>query len=173
MQTPQQEGRAYILWGEHFDEVLATLFAASLRSAGWNTQVIGLRGDRHLGRRGVVIVADVSLGEALRAQQPVLCVVAPCTPDELGIDTDPRLGEFLARAQRQQAVFVACEAGPGPAAGPAAGRWWPPDALQLDGNAIQVLATVRRVLHQLEDAAAPAADAAGPPAGEAASTVAG
>ena len=97
---------AYILWGDQFNEVMATLFASELRAAGWRTWFVGLHGAEHAGRYGVTLVADLSLGEALRAPERMVCLVAPCPQAMVSEHLDPRLRDLVQKARTQQAVLI-------------------------------------------------------------------
>lgn len=99
-------GSAVILWGAHFDETMVALFAAALRMDGWRTKLVGLQGLEHAGRHGLKLVADLSLGQALRQTENLACLVAPCMPEVLLSNVDPRVDELLAQARRQHAVLV-------------------------------------------------------------------
>jgi len=106
MRRCKPNGCAYILWGDQFNEVMAAMAASELRTAGWRTWLVGLHGAEHVGRFGVTLVADLSLGEALRARERMVCLVAPCALEAVNNDPDPRLGELLHKARAQQAVFL-------------------------------------------------------------------
>jgi hypothetical protein len=140
-------GCAYVLWGEYFDDVIATLFASALRQGGWRTRLVGLQGATHMGQHGNTLVADIALGQALRSRDPILCVVAPCTPEQLDTQRDARLGELLERAARQQAVFVAK-----PHLTGERNRQWPPASYTIASHPEEVLLLLHLVLEQLENA---------------------
>ena len=144
MSDNEQGGSIYILWNTYCNEVIAAIFLVALRDAGWRTKLVGLHGDRHPGRHGVTLVADMSLGDALRAPDRILSVIAPCVLNPLDlIDPDPRLGELFARAQHQQAVFVV-------EADPAAPRFpWPESTLAVSPDAANVLDAARVLIERL------------------------
>ena len=96
-----------MFWGDHFDEVMAALMTSALRSAGWRTHLVGLGGLAHTGQHGVRLVADISLGEALRMQEAIAGIILPCPPDHLFSLVDPRIGELLGAARCQNALFAA------------------------------------------------------------------
>lgn len=141
----KHDGCAYVLWGEYFDDLVATLFAAALRQAGWRTHLVGLQGMTHMGRHGNTLVADISLGKALRSTELVVCVVAPCAPEQLDTQRDSRLGEFLERANREQAVFIAKAHIAGER-----NRHWPSAGYILTSNPDEVLPLLHLLLEQLE-----------------------
>jgi hypothetical protein len=140
-------GCAYVLWGEYFDDVIAAIFASALRQGGWRTRLVGLQGATHMGQHGNRLVADISLSEALRSQEPIICVVVPCAPEQLDTQRDGRLGEFLERAGRQQAVFIAK-----PHIAGASNRHWPPASYTISPHPEEVLPLLHLVIEQLEHA---------------------
>lgn len=141
----KRDGCAYVLWGEYLDDVIATVFASALRQAGWRTRLIGLQGATHMGRHGTTLVADISLGMALRCPEPTICVVAPCAPEQLDTQNDSRLGDFLERAARQRALFVAK-----PHMAGERNRQWPPAGYIISQNPAEVLPLLHLFIAQLE-----------------------
>ena len=143
MTHKKQEGCIYVLWHTHYNEVMAAIFLVSLRNAGLCARLVGLHGDRHPGRYGVTLVADISLGEALQSREQILGIIAPCAP---GIfdhsELDPRVAEFLAQAQRQQAVFVAEEDDTGPHSP------WPANTLAVSPQIVSVLAAAQALVER-------------------------
>lgn len=143
----KRDGCAYVLWGKYFDDLLAAIFASALRQAGWRTRMIGLQGATHTGRHGNTLVADTSLGKVLRSSEAAVCVVAPCAPEQLDTQRDSRLGEFLERANRDQAVFVAK-----PHIAGERNRHWPPASYTVSSSPDEVLPLLHLLLEQLEHA---------------------
>lgn len=140
-----QDGCIYVLWHTHFNEVMAAIFLARLRDAGICAKLVGLHGDRHPGRYGVTLVADISLGEALQSHNQILGIIAPCAPDMFGdVEPDPRVAEFLARAQLQQAVFVT----EGDHATPH--YPWPASTLAVSPEAVSVLAASQALVARFQ-----------------------
>jgi hypothetical protein len=141
----KRDGCAYVLWGDYLDDVIATVFASALRQAGWRTRLIGLRGATHRGRGGNTLVADITLGTALRCPEPTICIVAPCAPEQLNTQNDSRLGDFLERARREQALFIAKPHMTGER-----NPQWPPAGYIISENPVEVLTLLHLLIAQLE-----------------------
>jgi hypothetical protein len=149
--THKQDGCIYVLWHIHYNEVMAAIFLVHLRNAGLCARLVGLRGDRQPGRYGVTLAADISLGEVLRLHTPILGIVAPCAPGAFdSSEPDPRVGELLARAQAQQAVFVVEDDHAAPQFP------WPASTLAVSPETVSVLAAAQAlVAHLCAHSAAP------------------
>jgi len=94
----------FVLWGEHFDEAAAVLVVTTLRAAGLRVKVVGLGGRCLKGRHGLGLLADLTLDQALAQADQALCVVVPCSPPIFQrARDDPRVEEFLARVQGNEA----------------------------------------------------------------------
>jgi hypothetical protein len=143
----KHDGCAYVLWGEYYDDLLATVFASALRQGGWRTRLIGLRGATHTGCYGNTLVADVALGEALRNKESIICLVAPCAPEQLDTRGDSRLAELLERAQRDGAAFVAKQRIAGER-----NRHWPVTGYTISTDPDEVLPLLHLLIEQLEHA---------------------
>jgi hypothetical protein len=141
----KRDGSAFILWSDYYDDLLAALFAISLREAGWRTRLVGLRGAAHKGRHGLCLVADVSVGQALLCREPLVCVVAPCAPEQINTYGDARLGEFLGQARRQGALFVAK-----PRLSGEHNPYWPDNGHTATNDPEEVLTLLHLVIAQLE-----------------------
>jgi hypothetical protein len=149
MQLRKQKGCVYILWGERFNEVMATVFATQLRAHGWATHLIGLYGNQHPGRFGLVLLADLSLSQALADPEPVRCLVAPC-PVSLLTDGeyDPRLEALVDQADASHALFVAeAEAGTPPLPSTSV---WPKHVLAVEPDLNAILLATSAVLQGLQ-----------------------
>lgn len=97
----------FILWGEKFDEDVATLFTTEARRLGLCVKIIGLTGVQAAGGNGMIITADLTLGQAMPLADKAICVVIPCSPAILQrIEDDPRIPDFFQQANRNQARFV-------------------------------------------------------------------
>jgi hypothetical protein len=148
--THKQDGCVYVLWHIHYNEVMAAIFLMHLRNAGFCARLVGLWGDRQPGRFGVTLAADITLGEVLRLREPILGIVAPCAPGMFdSSQPDPRVGELLARAQVQQAVFVAEDDHAAPHAP------WPASTLAVSPETVSVLAAAQALVTHLRDHTAP------------------
>jgi 4-methyl-5(b-hydroxyethyl)-thiazole monophosphate biosynthesis len=111
MSTPNAKGcthpTVFVLWGTHFDEVIAVFAVIGLRQAGVRVKVVGLSGPYAKGAHGLGLQADWSLDEALAAADQAIGVVIPCTtPTFQGLQVDPRVQEFLRQTQDNGSWFV-------------------------------------------------------------------
>lgn len=105
---PRINTYSFVLWGEYFDELIAMTFITGLRAAGHHVKIIGLRGKQVQGIHGVAIATEITLAQALPLAYQACYVVIPChSPYVANICNDPRLHEFLQRAQANDAFFVA------------------------------------------------------------------
>ena len=143
----KHDGCAYVLWGEYYDDLLATIFASALRQGGWRTRLVGLHGATHTGRHGNTLVADIALGEALRSNEAIVCVLAPCAPEQLDTQRDGRLADLLVRADREGAVFIAKPHMVGER-----NRYWPAAGHTISEDTDEVLPLLHLLIEQLEHA---------------------
>ena len=98
---------AFILWGDRFDEEVTTIFATELRRLGICVKIVGLTGLQAAGIHGLVLSADLTLGQALPLANQAICVVVPCSASVLQrSEDDPRVQQFLREAMTNQAQFV-------------------------------------------------------------------
>lgn len=148
MANRKQDSCAYVLWAEYYDEVVATLCASALREAGWRTKLVGLQGDKHTGRHGTVLVADTALSEALVSHQRLICIVAPCAPEQLDTQRDGRLGDFLERGQQERAHFLAKAARE---AGSSSSQHWPATGMTIPDAPEEVIPLIHLLIEQLEN----------------------
>lgn len=97
----------FILWGDNFEEEVATIFATELRRTGVGVKIVGLTGLQATGVHGLVIAADLTLGQALPLADKAICVIAPCSAVTLQrSEDDPRLSQFFQQALANQAHFI-------------------------------------------------------------------
>jgi hypothetical protein len=97
----------FVLWGESFDEAIATIFITELRKAGLRVKLLCLSGQRAAGMHGLQLGCDVSLTQALPLVADTLCVVVPCSAGSLRrFANDPRLVDFLVDAQQHGARLI-------------------------------------------------------------------
>lgn len=98
---------AFILWGERFEEEVATIFATELRRIGICVKIVGLTGLQAAGIHGLVLTADFTLGQALPLANQAMCVVVPCSASVLQrSEDDPRVPQFFREAMANHAQFV-------------------------------------------------------------------
>jgi hypothetical protein len=97
----------FILWGDKFEEAEAAIFATELRRTGLHVKLIGLAGQRSTGVHGLVLLSDMTLGEALPLAHKAICVVIPCnTATAKRIENDPRILDFFQQANLNGAQFI-------------------------------------------------------------------
>ncbi|MEM7129682.1 MAG: hypothetical protein AAF702_25345 [Chloroflexota bacterium] len=107
-QTVKKKGSiTFILWGEHFEEATAAIFVTKLRQAGLCVKLVGLAGQRPIGKNGLALYPDITLGEALTMAEQASCVVLPCDASTLKhIESDPRILDFFQKSRGNDAKFV-------------------------------------------------------------------
>jgi len=97
----------FILWGDKFEEAEAAIFATELRRTGLCVKLIGLAGQRSTGVHGLVLLSDMTLGEALPLAHKAICVVIPCNAATAKrIENDPRILDFFQQANLNGAQFI-------------------------------------------------------------------
>lgn len=97
----------FVLWGDTFDEDVATIFTTEARRMGLHVQMVGLIGLQAVGNYGITMVTDIPLGQALPLADNAICIVIPCGAATLQrVEDDPRLYEFLQRASTNDPLFV-------------------------------------------------------------------
>ena len=57
----------FVLWGDGFDEATATTFVTELREVGLPVKIVSLTAHQPKGKRGVALVSDLTLDQALPA----------------------------------------------------------------------------------------------------------
>jgi len=96
-----------ILWGDKFDEDVATIFTTEARRVGLCVKVVGVTGVQAAGGNGLVLSADLTLSQAMLLADNAICVVVPCSAAVLQrVENDPRLADFFQRADANHALFV-------------------------------------------------------------------
>lgn len=104
---PKSRDYVFVLWGDQFDGVAATIFVTELRKAGLRVKIVGLASRRLSGTHGLALVPDLTLDQALPLAGRAICLIIPHTsPGLKRLQNDPRLREFLSRAQANNARFV-------------------------------------------------------------------
>ncbi len=97
----------FVLWGDGFDEAVATIFVTELREAGLLVRVVGLTPRKISGARGLALVPDLTLDQALPLASQAICLIVPSTSRwSERYNSDPRLHEFFRQANSNQAKFV-------------------------------------------------------------------
>jgi len=97
----------FILWGDNFEEEVATIFATELRRTGIGIKIVGLTGLQATGALGVIIASDLTLGQALPLADKAVCVIVPCSAATLQrSEDDPRVSQFFQQAFTNCAHFI-------------------------------------------------------------------
>ncbi|RIK41122.1 MAG: hypothetical protein DCC55_12925 [Chloroflexi bacterium] len=105
--TTKRVGHVLIIWGDNFDEAAAAVFATELRQAGLPVKVVGLVGRQAIGLYGLLLGADLTLGDALLVAHQAIGVILPCTAATVQrIDNDPRVYELLQQACANGAPLI-------------------------------------------------------------------
>jgi len=104
---PGSKDYVFVLWGDGFDEAVAIIFITELREAGLPVRVVGLTPHRLSGARGLALVSDLTLDQALPLACEVVCLIVPSS-SRWGerYKNDPRVSELFKRVNSNQARFV-------------------------------------------------------------------
>jgi len=104
---PKSNDIIFVLWGDNFEEAAATIFVTELREAGLRVKVVGLTPPNIKGSRGLALVPDLTLEQALPLAGQSVCLVIPCaSPGIKRLNNDPRLGQLFRLARSNKAKFV-------------------------------------------------------------------
>jgi hypothetical protein len=105
--VPKFHDYVFVLWGDKFEEAIATIFVTELREAGLRVKVVGLTPQRISGLHGLALVPDLTLDQALPLASQAMCLVIPNAASGLKrLKNDPRLREFFAIARANRAKFI-------------------------------------------------------------------
>jgi hypothetical protein len=98
----------FVLWGEGFDETITTVFVTELREVGLLVKVVGLSARHTSGARGLVLVPDLTMEQALPLAGQAIAVIVPTSAlqSHASLNSDPRVPLFLAEAETNRATFV-------------------------------------------------------------------
>jgi hypothetical protein len=104
---PNYRGYVLVLWRENFDDEATAIFVTGLRKMGLRVKIVGLSLRKIKGARGLSLLPDLSLNEALALAERTLCVIVPYPADRCQwFYNDPRLPEFFKRAAANQCWFI-------------------------------------------------------------------
>ncbi|MEM7126388.1 MAG: hypothetical protein AAF702_08695 [Chloroflexota bacterium] len=111
MNAKQQRSKAkevnLVLWGDGGDEATTVLFVTLFRTEGLPVKVVGLGGTQGRGRSGLVLVPDMTLGEALSLTEAARYILFPFDGNNLRrFVIDPRLQQFIDDAQAHGSTFI-------------------------------------------------------------------
>lgn len=108
---PPARSHVAVLWGEYFDEVMAITITSVLRRRGLRVTLVGLDGSSAVGRTGIIISVDRTLGQVAHHMTQTLCIVLPCDAAALlHAGNDPRFLDWMAAAAHQDCRIVLCQA---------------------------------------------------------------
>ncbi len=98
----------FILWSDGFDETVATVFVTELREAGLLVKVVGLTLRPTSGARGLALIPDLTLDQALLLAPQATCIIIPTATGRRSkrLNNDPRLRQFFEQASSNQAKFI-------------------------------------------------------------------
>ena len=97
----------FVLWGQDFDEIAASIFVGELRRLGYLVKIVALNMQQTAGEHGVTLAPDLTLDRALTMAKRTCCVILPCALSVIHqFSYDPRLAEFFRFANGAQATFV-------------------------------------------------------------------
>jgi hypothetical protein len=97
----------FVLWSDGFDEMAATAFITALREAGLLVKVVGLTSKKIAGARGLALLPDLTLDQALVLAAQAICIIIPATTSwSKRLNNDPRLRQFFEQANSNQAEFI-------------------------------------------------------------------
>ena len=104
---PETKHYVFVLWGDGFDEAVATILVTELRELGLLVKIVGLTPRQISGARGLALVPDLTLDQALPlASQTIGLIVPAISRWHESFNNDPRLHQFFDQAHLNQAVFV-------------------------------------------------------------------
>ena len=97
----------FVLWGDGFDEATATTFVTELREVGLPVKIVSLTAHQPKGKRGVALVSDLTLDQALPLAAHARCIIIPADARwENRYSQDPRFSDLCLQANGHQATFV-------------------------------------------------------------------
>jgi len=112
MTTQSIDGCVLVLWGNQFDALMAITFVSRLRQAGIETKLVGVHGRSAVGHRGVMLTADMTLGDAIARWFSVEhtgleYIIVPCHSPHIGmLHNDPRISTLLSAAHKNGSRFI-------------------------------------------------------------------
>jgi hypothetical protein len=97
----------FVLWGQGFDEIAASIFVGELRRSGIRVKLVGLHSRQITGQHGITLVPDITLEQALYRANRTCCIIIPAPLLALQqFSYDPRLAELLRLTAENQALIV-------------------------------------------------------------------
>lgn len=97
----------FVLWADQFDEAAAVTLLVRLRQASLNVKLISLSHAPAAGAHGLVLMADMTMEQALPLAHRASCVIIPTNGAGLGpFGNDPRVAQLLRRACDSNSLLV-------------------------------------------------------------------
>lgn len=97
----------FLLWGDRFDEAVATILVTELRKAGLRVKVVGLTPRQIGGAHGLALVPDLTLDQALPLASQAICLIIPCRASwSKYLQNDPRIRQLIEQANPSQIKLV-------------------------------------------------------------------
>ncbi len=96
-----------VLWGDGFDEAVATILITELRELGLLVKVVGLAPGQINGARGLALVSDYTLDQALALAPHIISIIIPAVSRwGENFKNDPRLPRLLEQTLQNKATLV-------------------------------------------------------------------
>jgi hypothetical protein len=97
----------FLLWGDGFDEAVATILVTELRKAGLRVKVVGLTPRQIGGAYGLALVPDLTLDQALPLASQAICLIIPSRLSwSKYLHNDPRICQLIEQANPGQTKLV-------------------------------------------------------------------
>ena len=103
----EPKGYIFVLWGDQFEAVSATVFVTELREIGLRVKLVSFNRTRITGTHGLTLHPDLTLEQILPLANKAISIIIPC--GSLGtkqLENDPRLASFFRQAHESGAQFV-------------------------------------------------------------------
>lgn len=97
----------FVLWGDQFEELAATVFVTELREVGLRVKLVSFNRQKITGTHGLTLHPDFTLDQALPLARDAIAVIIPC--GSLGakqLEEEPYLVDFFRQAHANNAQFV-------------------------------------------------------------------
>lgn len=97
----------FVLWGDKFEELAATVFVTELREVGLRVKLVSFDRRRISGTYGLSLLPDFTLDQVLPLASKAIGVIIPC--GSLGakqLEEEPHLVDFFRQAHANNAQFV-------------------------------------------------------------------
>lgn len=86
----------FVIWGTDFNEAMASVLVSQMRRVGLNVKLVGLSDRLAHGIRGLALVPDMTLEEAIPLATQTKCLIIPATAASSSrLNNDPRITGFI------------------------------------------------------------------------------